>query len=186
MIGHAFMAGLIGGAGGEPATFDPTAKGVDVALSGGDLTVTWSQVAGWQNVRTTSAKAGGRFYIELNIGGSAPDVGLWRVGDYLPNGSSVNGATGGVGVNLGGATCQVAVDLERWLLWRRTSPAGNWNDNPSADPVGGVGGVDLSSITGDVYFVICGANQYAGPGTANFGATAFAADPPYGYERWTA
>jgi len=187
MMGHAFQAGLMVGRGrGAPVTLDPTDRGANAVLSGGDLTVTWTQVGGWHNVRTRSAKARGRFYIEAAILGSAADIGLWRVGDYLKDSNSVIGATGGAGVNLGGAACQIALDLEAWRLWRRSSGGGSWNDNPSADPVTGVGGVDISAIAGDVYFVACGSNSSCGPATFNFGEGGFAATPPYGYGVWSA
>lgn len=184
MIGHAFMAGLLGGGPGEPVTFDPTDKGADVALSGGNLTATWSQLSGNQSARTVSAKAVGKYYIQLNSGAQV-DAGVWRAADYVASGGSVASSTGAIGYNMTGSAAQIAIDLDRKLYWRRNSNAADWNGNPAADPVAGVGGVDISSLTGDIYFVVSTSTYLNGPATANFGATAFAADPPYGYERWT-
>ena len=185
MIGHAFIAGLLSGSPGEPVTFDPTDKGPDVALSGGNLTATWSQLSGYQSVRTASAKAVGKFYIELNCGAQV-EAGVWRAADYAATGASVSGgATGAIGFNLTGSAAQIAFDLDRKLYWRRSSGADSWNYNPSADPVEGIGGVDISSLTGELYFAVSTSTHLDGPATANFGAAGFAADPPYGYERWT-
>ena len=123
MIGHAFIAGLLSGSPGEPVTFDPTDKGADVALSGGNLTATWSQVSGYQSVRTASAKAVGKFYIELNCGAQV-EAGVWRAADYAATGASVSGgATGAIGFNLTGSAAQIAIDLDRKLYWRRNSNA---------------------------------------------------------------
>lgn len=184
MIGHAFIAGLLSGSPGEVVTFDPTDKGADVALSGGNLTATWSQLSGNQSARTVSAKAVGKFYIELNCGAQV-DAGVWRVADYVASGGSVGGATGAIGYNMTGSAAQIAIDLDRKLYWRRSSGADSWNGNPAADPVEGIGGVDISSLTGDLYFAVSTSTYLNGPATANFGAAGFAADPPYGYEPWT-
>jgi len=185
MIGHAFSAGLMVGRGAPPATFDATDKGPDVALSNGNLTVTWSQLSGYQSARTTSYKGQGRWFVEVNCGAQV-DVGVCEVADYVASGPSVAGGMGIGYFNQTGSAAQVAIDLDARLMWRRASAAVDWNGNPSADPVTGVGGTDISSLVGDVYFAVSTSTHLNGPATANFGATPLTADPPYGYRPWTA
>lgn len=185
MLGHAFQAGLMVGRIDAPATFDATDKGPDVALSGGNLIATWSQIAGNQAARTTSAKGQGRWFVELNCGAQV-DVGVCRVADYVASGSSI---AGGMGIGYGnqsGSAAQIAIDLDARRMWRRASAAADWNGNPSADPVTGVGGTDISSLTGDLYFAVTTSTYLNGPATANFGATALTAPAPYGYRPWSA
>ena len=89
-------------------------------------------------------------------------------------------------VGVSTSTFEIAIDLEARLMWSRGSHGASWNGNPSADPVTGVGGTDISSLTGDLYFIANSPNNGFGPLTVNFGAAGFANDPPYGYAGWTA
>ena len=66
-----------------------------------------------------------------------------------------------------------------YQVWARLNN-GNWNGNPSADPVTGVGGIDLSAMIGTTMFPTA-----QGTGDAetfcNFGASAFSQAVPSGY-----
>lgn len=76
----------------------------------------------------------------------------------------------------------VAVDFDNRLIWFRKN-AGDWNDNPSADPATGTGGVSFSTMDGPYY--PCGTMTNDQEGfVVNFGLSPFAQSVPAGFAPW--
>lgn len=100
-----------------------------------------------------------------------------------------------LGPNLGtlstGKRLGFAYDVGARLEWIRLNN-GDWNGNPSADPVTGVGGIkfegnsgsDSQTIGGRVWPAVSVANNLQ-RATLNFGASAFTDTVPTGYIGWT-
>jgi len=70
--------------------------------------------------------------------------------------------------------------MANYQLFLRKNPTGIWNNNPAADPVAVVGGIDLSVLIGTPMFPSI---QGSGEGqlTVNFGASSFTGAVPSGY-----
>jgi hypothetical protein len=113
---------------------------------------------------------------------SGPDSSAagWYLGATTIDGNSVNLITGMstyiIGDNIG-----MAVDIGNNRLWMRLN-GGLWNNNGSADPVGNVGGADISYMSPPFFVWVYGTNS--GVETVNFGATAYAFAAPSGYGNW--
>jgi len=125
--------------------------------------------------------------------GSAITSGKISVGWFTnPSGNvEINAA------NLTGAPIQgygvgdvvaIAVDLGASLIWYKDlTTASNWNNSGTANPATGVGGLDISSITGGPFFfaVTTGFDHLAGSKvTVNFGGTPFTGAVPSGFGFW--
>jgi hypothetical protein len=73
------------------------------------------------------------------------------------------------------------------VIWFRNN-GGPWNGDPSADPTTGIGGIDVSVLTGP-YFAAASYNTGFTGGqtlTGNFGAASFANSPGAGVSAWGA
>ena len=75
----------------------------------------------------------------------------------------------------------VAVDLDNRLLWVRNG-SGLWNNNASANPATGVGGIAFHGTAGLVYHLCASPYYYAV--TLNSGGSAYAATAPSGFGNW--
>ncbi|CAB4195861.1 hypothetical protein UFOVP1299_39 [uncultured Caudovirales phage] len=185
-----------------PTTLDPSAKGSDVTLSGGNLLWSGTGGGGGSGVRSIASHSTGRYYFEYKYtAGTSNHTGVGLANsswDYSVN--TYVGATGscGVGLVIGTlskyaitGTCSstaaidvwlgVAVDLDAKKIWfRNITSAETWNGT-SADPSAGTGALDFV-LTGP-YFAA--ASEYAGggtqSGTLNFGASAFVGAVPSGF-----
>ena len=202
------MSGIVGHrgvllGGGVPvvyATLDPANKGAGITLSGGDLIATKSSGTGWQMARATAGKTTGKYYFEATwneFSGSFVGIGL---GDQDASVNNFFGADGNglIVINNGevyaigallttiqtsaeGQVSGFAFDADAKLVWMRTN-GGNWNNNGSANPATGVGGIAFpGSMSGTYYAGLGVQNSPNDQMTANFGATAFAGTPPSGY-----
>lgn len=79
-----------------------------------------------------------------------------------------------------GNKLHVAIDLDNNLIWFRTN-LGDWNNNASANPATGTGGIDISNITTDVHFF--GQLPYV-DGTTLTVDTSDMTDAPAGFGVW--
>lgn len=179
-----------------------------LVLSNGDLTVTHPGPTGNAKVRATTSKSTGKWVVEIGVivdlsgqtgiglaSASTSLTGSSNLGSSGQDSTSVS-TSGGVRVspagqvianniplNYGpGETVMIAVDLDASLVWFRTSGS-NWNNSGTANPATGVGGVDISAISGTLYPSV----QLRGSGdqmTANFGASAFVHTIPSGFTSW--
>ncbi len=173
-----------------------------------NLTITHSNTTGNAGAWCYAPKNTGKWYFEVTVNQSTglnDGSGLLAGPGTLVNfGSGTNSVSvklsgairsNGVdtGVTLGAIAAsdiiQWAVDLDADLFWVRKN-AGNWNNNVSADPATGVGGLSCSSFASTCLFPVVG---FGGTGTLagdnmtfNFGQNAFAHTVPSGfYAGWT-
>jgi hypothetical protein len=190
-------------------TWNPSDKGADIALSGGNLVATKSNTTG-QGVRATNGVLSGeKKYFEYTVTTFAPaghQIGVSNTGYdptidtpdalnspyavvYLRNGS----------VTLGGvlmATIEVfntadvigvAVDRSNNRIWFKRN-AGNWNNDAAADPATNTNGIDISGITSSGDGTLSPTAAYAASGnvgTLNAGASAYTQTPPSGFTNIT-
>jgi hypothetical protein len=120
---------------------------------------------------TTAAPAVGNNKTGVILGSTSSII-------YTPNGVSTSKDLGAVAVN---DVIGVAYDGDNSLLWFRKN-GGNWNNDGSANPATGAGGVFATIRQGYTPYV---AFIAGGPSTdvmkGNFGATTFANTPPSGF-----
>jgi hypothetical protein len=86
--------------------------------------------------------------INAAIGGGAN--GTDKAGWLFPALVFTGGSTGMGATLRTAATIIIAVDLDADLLWLKAGAASIWNNNASADPVTGVGGVSISGLPSSV------------------------------------
>jgi hypothetical protein len=165
----------------------------NAALSNNDLMVTSTSQGG---VRGLTGQSTGKYYIEYTVvvsgfidtamGIGTETVSVFNVagvGTAIIRGSGeirINNVSGVIFPTLTtGQVIRVAVDLTARRIWFRP-PGQNWNGNASYDPATGVGGYDISMLTGALYpYFNC--TQASQSITANFGDSAFANAVPSGF-----
>lgn len=187
-------------------TLNPSDKSANIALSGGNLTATMTVLTTFSSARATNSKTAGKWYfeatslgaggggsIEMGIGTGATSLASYMSNTagmgYLSNGIiNLNGANlvSGIGAwNGAGATSQCALDIATLKIWFRLS-TGLWNNDGTADPATGAGGVSFAAITGGAFFPMVSTYSNAIPDalTVNFGATSFVGTVPSGFAAW--
>ena len=186
----------------------------DVTVTNGGLTaVHTSAPSANSGVRSLPYKNFGKYYYEATIGtmgagvngqvgvimSTAPNYGYMIV--FRSNTSSVNLTSGAVYSNSGysgkilpptppmlvGDVVATATDLDARLCWfRRKSGASVslWNNDPTADPATGVGGLAMENApcTPAIVFDTGAAGDSV---NANLGQTAYAMAKPSGFDNWT-
>lgn len=153
-----------------------------VVLSDADRTATATDVG--SSVFSTAANTSGKHYVEVSIAVAAPFFMFVGAADFSEalswvSDGSVNSGEYTVAPYAAGDTICVALDCDADLAWIRTN-GGNWNDNPSANPATGVGGMNFvttSAVIG-VLFATAGSvsTLFAGP--------SFAYAMPAGFVEW--
>ena len=152
------------------ATWNPSDKTSGIDLTGSNLIATHRVGVGYngEGVRATVGKSSGKYFARFltNIGvGSEYSIGVCGLAEPLSDygGSS----TISIGLYMDGTVyynaalvttiqatssgqiVDMALNLDDDLIFFRTA-LGNWNNNPLADPVTGVGGIALG-VAGTVY-----------------------------------
>lgn len=150
--------------------YDPQFSGVNT-LSNSNKTLTPVSGTGNNQSFGTTARYTGKYYLEASfVSSSFASLGLASGAGHNKNGQNILGTQvgqiawrGSNGVvsycqNIGTTTAttittiatfasnnrvSLAVDIDNALIWFRTT-SGNWNNNGSADPATGVGGIDLT------------------------------------------
>ncbi len=186
------------------STLNPSDKGANVTLSGGNLTATNS--SGVYAVRGTSSKSTGKKYFEITIGsgagGNSLSVGIANAsaplnttGLGLDSGSDSivwydasaiyinDGSIGSPGDFSNGQVLGVAVDLGGTKIWfcDISGAPTNWNGLSTNTP-GVNGGASFSASTGP-WFAALGFRN-AGAMTINFGGSGFSGSIPSGFSAW--
>lgn len=181
-------------------------KGASCVLTNGRLTATQSAASdSWHSVRAQEPKNSGKWYFEITcvdnggtVGGFLPGVAniaaqLFNYfgkdnnahvyiddGRYLTN--DINTGFGSHAAFGNGDVIGIAVDVDAREIWYRVNGA-DWNDDVAHDPATGVGGVDISNVTGALY-PCCGLFYTGAQAIGNFGDT-FVDSAPSGFEPWS-
>lgn len=169
---------LVGRPTAPVVTLDPANTGSGVTLSNGNLTATKSSGGiAWKMSRATLSVTSGKFYAEtkwiefsnsyigVGIGDASASVENYygldnhgliyvsngSIGQVYQNGSPI--AT--IQTTSEGDTVAIAFDCTAKLCWFKTN-TGNWNNNPSANPATGAGGISFASLMTAPYFVAAG------------------------------
>jgi hypothetical protein len=170
------ISGSLGGGGPViTTTWSPTNKNSRVTLSNGNRTASSSGAnIGETGYATSSISAGQKIYFEVNIstlvgttevvavglcnvlqsvadggflGGGGPNsIGWWNSSNVYFNGSVIKAVHNYVQGNV----CCFATDFDAHKLWVRTDN-GLWDNTVGDDPATGVGGLDISGITGPLF-----------------------------------
>ena len=207
--GSAFLRPVSSGFSAWDATavWNGSDKTANITLSGSNLvaTTTTNSQAG---LRSTQGKSTGKKHFELlvqlNAGGTVV-LGMANASFTLNNGGGLGADANGVGgypsagtahIYLNGSSIgsiltfgmaqpvwiAVEVDLGGNLIWFAPIGGGFWNGNPSADPATGVGGIDLSALSGTAMGPIAVLDGATSDSLSfNFGQSAFTGTPPTGY-----
>lgn len=162
-------------------------------LSNGDKSATAPSSSGSAFIGSTNTNLSGKYYLEItcNKVGTAIDDLIGVVDNSIdgilvqPNGEwylTGNQGSPNVASFTTGAIIGIAVDLTNLLFWIRTNN-GDWNNNGTANPATGTGGLALTiTPPASALFGLPGAAnaEY----TINTGTTAFAYTPPSGFANW--
>jgi hypothetical protein len=187
---------------GNSAAWDPNYD-TQLNLSNGNLTISATAAsaggAGFTSSGLgTDSFSSGKWYYEytynslVNSGPGFANSTFYKwdwaggpnsIGVYGPAGNLFfNGAVvTNVGSISNGTTIGLAIDLTNRLFWVYAN--GKWNGSSTANPATGVGGLNVSAMTGPVYPAVTMMNS-TDSGTANFGATAFSFAVPSGFQAW--
>lgn len=200
-----------------PTTWDPANKAAGLTLTGSDLIATASIAGTLEGARTIIGVAPGekKFWSTqvtvVPTSAAFQAIGIasdqWPVaGDFIGTSDKSGGEfyeTGSFLVNSGGGGTSTtpwtlnsvvdwAVDRTIDRLWRRVD-GGVWNAGGTADPVTGLGGWDISPITGSTSppilyaaFILLGDGGGLGRIIGNFGATTYPFAAPAGFSNLAA
>ncbi|RCX32088.1 SPRY domain-containing protein [Thioalbus denitrificans] len=181
------------------ATWDASAKGPNITLSGGDLTATKGGSSTYESVRATKGKLSGKWYWEVTVisGNTSPYIVIGIGTASLPT-AAAPGSTatsysytegGGYKYNNGSTTAygatyatgdviQVALDMTAGKIWWGKN--GTWQ--ASGDPAAGTGAA-FTGLAGTQYPAVGLYRPPTDPSavTANFGASAFSYSVPSGF-----
>ena len=200
---------------GVGSTFDTSlgmvGSNVMFSFSADGLTATRGaySAGSWGYTRSIGAPNFGKWYAEVkfNSAGVPANVGVMVTS---PNhqitmgsgpgaqGVGIAGNGSGLNQNVAWATAApdlawtdgtwvfVAVDAAAKLVWFKKQGGAYWNNNSSADPATGVGGLlldyNFAPYTG--VYLNCGCNGAGKTATINFGKTAFVGAVPSGFSAW--
>lgn len=181
-------------------TWNPSDKGANITLSGGNLVATAATSA--NAVRATISNSAGKWYWECKVtanvtnaftpgfgtaamsltaqvGGSAISFGIENDGSTIRTGGPVlaNAAGTSFAVN---DVINFAIDLDAGQAWLGKNGTWTASGNPAA------GTNPWVTFTANlVLFPAWSGNVNTESCTANFGTTAFASTPPTGFNAWT-
>jgi hypothetical protein len=169
-----------------------TQNGVNVKATAGHTTGKWVFVARLRQHDSTNGAAIGLAPPALGsasqIGTVANSAAVWLDGTVYVNATTfASSIAANAALNFsGGGEVMVATDFDAKLVWFRVG-SGNWNNNASANPATGVGGVSISGIAIPVVPAFAlGASLATAQDimAVNFGQFAFANAAPAGFAAW--
>ena len=187
-------------------TWDPVTVAPTITLSNGNLLAMENGVSKLNNARSTSSMpANKKVYFEVTkIGGGINEGGVPGVGFYdatqrndtyitqhglnfLTYGSYTSDGSGGDfqdGQDWSANTSKAAfaVDTTAHLIWFRPLSWPYWNNNPSADPATGVGGLPYKANV--TYKIACDPYSQGQGFTLNCGQVPFTGVVPSGFVAW--
>jgi hypothetical protein len=178
-----------------------------VVLSNGNLTVTHNNLTTNAGALSTALRYAGKYYFEVAVQVSTsssnyagimsssfagvygtPIMGTDSTSILMGTSSKIFSNGADTGVNLGttavGDVYCFAIDLTARLAWIRRNN-GNWNNDGTANPATGVGGVTiLAALSFSPIVRFAGTAAATDALTANFGVSAYAFTPPSGFGNW--
>lgn len=188
-----------------PATWSVIDIGAAITLSNSNRTATNPPDLGNNCVRQFGGNTNGKWYGEVSVDNSNGTIfGLCNQ-NFNPNGGFLNTSSHAIGwgfdfgsnnllkynnsttLTMGtfttGDLIQQAVDIPNKLYWIRKS-SGNWNNNGSANPATGVGGVDISALVadGNKIYHATGLYHSVGQVTCNFAQAQMTGPIPSGFK----
>ena len=185
-------------------TWNPSDKHADITLTGSDLIATRSTAydATWKGVRGTGAgRSTGKYCFQVTV--TSPNISIIGIGNasailtgnptavgnadhigWASSGTFIGAtASGPIAAYVNGDVLTICVDLTAKLFWGRVG-SGNWNNNGSADPATGTGGVNMNgggyALNAGPYFPLA----YLYVQNAAFTADFAPASPPSGFGNW--
>jgi hypothetical protein len=184
-------------------TLNPADKAdATITLSNGNLTVTGGD-SNFKSVRAVgSASTGKKFFsvisdllpgylmvgfsqstfsLTATVGFTATSAAYWMNDTTYANSADVGGGIGNGAGN--GTVWDIAVDIDAKKMWVRKN-GGNWGNNGAWNPATGVGGSDISTLTGAIYPTV-GFFTESTQATCNFGATSYTYAAPSGFGNWS-
>ncbi|MFK7752142.1 MAG: hypothetical protein AB8B51_06295 [Sedimentitalea sp.] len=170
-------------------TFEPN----NVTYSENDLLAT-NTANSAKYVRGTPVLSSGKQYFEIQEVGNLLTIGLGSPATPPAGGSTGTFRCGWVGSNLqysggsqsmggtvaNGDIIQFAVDLDAQVMWMRKNGSGNWNNQATADPTTGAGGVTISGLGSAILPLAGMGNGHS----ARIATTVFSYSAPSGFLPW--
>lgn len=122
------------------------------------------------------------------LGEDLTSIGGWGDGSvFFNNSDGTIGANTSMQIGSAPTTQAMAVDFGAMRIWwKNLTAAGNWNNNALANPATGVGGFDISTLTGAPFFLACDIEKILDAITLNTGATSYVGTAPAGFGNWGA
>jgi hypothetical protein len=182
-------------------TFDPAHTDATVIMTNGNLTIA-GNFAGWKNSFGTVSRASSKPYVEFKVDVSTATDAIGLANNSLSSAGPFPGADfssigwindGRVLINSAvvatiatwttGSLLSMFADLDNGEVYFRVG-AGNWNNNPAANPATNTGGISLSTLTAGPYWPVVSPAASSSQFTANFGKTPYAQSVPSGGGNW--
>jgi hypothetical protein len=195
-------------------TWDSGNAGAGMNLCRGSLCAGKNASNGsWQSIRGTTGKTTGKVYLEFYINSydqvSSMIVGVCNTSASMSNWVGVDANSFGLQLNTSttwnyvenatnrntlwtvnknnaqGAVIGLAIDIGNSLVWWRTDRGTNWNNNGSADPASGTGGLTQFISFTTLYPAMSAIDASdANCATLNTGGMPFAYAAPSGFSAW--
>jgi hypothetical protein len=190
-------------------TWNPSAVGINITLSNGNLTTTEGSGGGNQAFRSVASHSTGLFYYEAVVS-TAGNIGTCELG--IGNGSAnLNSFTGSDNNSIGAAgsgsvwfnnanptgspiqvysagnIIAVAVDMTHTKIWWKNLTTGSgWNNDVigNQNPATNTGGISFSTMGAAPWFAMGSTGAASDVSTVNFGASAYVGTPPSGFGNW--
>lgn len=191
------IVGATAGGGATTTTWNPSDKNAAIALSGGNLIGTGSSGGGFVSGRAIASMTGSdKRHFEVVM--TAQGFGIVGVGNssatlndyvgndangvgYVFNGQVQVAGPGVVGISSYTAGDIISVEIDRGakLIWFAKN-TGDWNNDPTANPATGTGGIDITAVAGNLFPMV----SFFSNGdvrTGNFGGSAYTKSASSGF-----
>jgi hypothetical protein len=198
-FGHGLMMtdGKPSGGGGGVNTFDPATLAAGGVLSSGNLTITKTSGV-TPGAFGIISRSSGKYYWEYSFGDGITSGSLAGIatgsatysalsspgfgGIFVQGGGNIwsDGTLVAALGNMDGRIAGVAIDFTAQKAWFRAD-GGNWNNDGTANPATGVGGLSFSALGAVPMFPVAVLNVNGDAVRVNFGALPFRDAAPSGF-----
>lgn len=192
-------------AAASTVTWDATLSSgtpAQLTYSNGNATVSTNANTGgirYARASTTTGKTSGKWFVRFALSGTTGTRGVGLGTSTVGGSNAVTGGTVGtqrfwwsgaslltgvttaMGTNIStnNGSYELAWDASADLIWVRLA-GGSWNNNASADPASGTGGISTSGRAGAALMPICGLPNV----TTTSSAAIESGTPPSGFTQW--